>query len=148
MSTEPKPTCRSRRFSKVSLASSFFAAVLALALGVVLFLSVQTLGTQYNLYYLLWKAGIRKYEPQVALAGMFHDHAFRQRFIGMSRADFERRFPSTFYQLRRQPPIATAGEVYFISDYRQATDDSGAFGMCWMAVFRDDRLVAFDYAKA
>ena len=148
MSAEPKPTCKSPRFFKATLFSLFLAAAPALALGLLLFLSVQTLGTQYNLYYLLWKAGFRTYEPQVALAGMFHDHAFRQRFIGMSRADFERRFPSTFYQLRRQPPIAKAGEVYFISDYRQATDESGAFSMCWMAVFRDDRLVEFDYAKA
>ena len=148
MSTESEPTCRFPRFSKVSLASTLLVVALMLGLGVVLFLSVQPLGTQYNLYYLLWKAGVRKYESQVALAGIFHDHDFRQSFTGLSRSDFERRFPSTFYQVRRQPPIAKAGEVYFISDYRQATDESAAFGMCWMAVFRDDRLVEFDFAKA
>ena len=122
----------------------FPSALLALTI----FLSVQSLGTQYNLYYLLWKAGLRSYEPQVALSGIFHDHRYRDHFLGMSQAEFESHFPSTFHHVVCQPPIAREGDLYFVSDLRQARDETGVFGMCWMAVFRDGRLFEFTFAKA
>lgn len=134
-----------RRFS---LWSWLLLALPTALLALTVFLSLQSLGTQYNLYYILWKTGLRSYEPQVALSGIFHDHSYRDHFLGMSQAEFESHFPATFHRVVRQPPIARDGDLYFVSDYRQARDETGAFGMCWMAVFRDDRLIEFTFAKA
>ncbi len=119
----------------------------SITLAFVLFLASQSLGTQYNLYYLLWKAGIRRYEPQVALSGIFHDHAYREHFVGMTQAEFEKHFPSTFHRVRRQPPIAAPGEAFYIDDYSQSIREDGRFDMCWFVVVRENKVVKFSLAK-
>jgi hypothetical protein len=113
----------------------------------ILCLAIQPLGSQCNLYYVLWKVGLRGYDARVVLGGMFHDHSYRQRFIGMSHAEFEALFPYTFFACTRQPPIAKSNETYYIDDYQQAKAQTGQYGMCWLVVFRDGRLVEFSFLK-
>lgn len=147
MNPHTKPEHKAAAAPMPTVLAIFLAASLASTLGLVLFLSVQPLGAQYNLYYLLWKTGLRPYESQVALAGLFHDRAFRESLTGLSRAEFEKRFPSTFYQVNHQPPVAKAGEIFFISDFESSVSETGGFTKCWVVMFKDDALVEFYFSK-
>jgi hypothetical protein len=133
---------RLKRLIPIGLASTSL-----LALAIVVFLACQTLNTRYNLYYLLWKAGWRRYESPVALSGMFHDHAFRRSLLGMTMQKFEERFPHTFFRVVKPPPVAKPGQVYMISDLAQSRNPDGHFGLCWLVVFENDRLIEFDFFK-
>jgi hypothetical protein len=134
--------------SRRILASLIIASVfLLVTLIIILFLARQSSSTHYNLSYLLWKGGLKGYESSVALPGMIHDHAFRQKMVGISLTDFEARFPSTFYEVKTPPPIAKPGQRYFINDYHQAQREDGGFGFVWYAVFEDGRLVELDISK-
>ena len=134
--------------SRRILASLIIAiGFLLVTLIIILFLARQSSSTHYNLSYLLWKGGLKGYESSVALPGMIHDHAFRQKMVGISLADFEARFPSTFYEVKTPPPIAKPGQRYFINDYHQAQREDGGFGFVWYAVFEDGRLVELDISK-
>jgi hypothetical protein len=124
------------------------AATSLSALVIVVFLACQSLNTQYNLYYLLWKAGWRRYESAVALSGMFHDHAFRQSLLGSTVQQFEERFPHSFFKVVKPPPVAKLGQIYMISDLAQSQNSDGHFGLCWLAVFENDRLIEFNFCKA
>ena len=134
--------------SRRILASLIVASgLLLVALLIILFLARQSSSTHYNLSYLLWKAGLKGYESSVALPGMIHDHTFRQKLVGISLADFEAQFPSTFYEVKTPPPIAKPGQRYFINDYHQAQRKDGGFGFVWYAVFEEGRLVELDISK-
>lgn len=111
------------------------------------FLAVQTLDTQYNLYYLLWKAGVRPYERTVAWRGLMHDFKHRQQLIGMTVEQFERTFPGTFHKVVKAPPIAKPNQEYYIDDFQQAQNKEGGFTLCWCAVFEDGRLIECEVAK-
>ena len=136
------------RFYRRILASLILASgLLLVTLIIILFLARQSSSTHYNLSYLLWKGGLKGYEPSVALPGMFHDHSYRKKMIGSSLTDFEARFPSTFYEVKTPPPIAKPNQRYFINDYHQAQREEGGFGFVWYAVFEDGRLVELDISK-
>jgi hypothetical protein len=136
------------RVSRRILASLIIASgFLLVTLIIIIFLARQSSSTHYNLSYLLWKGGLKGYESSVALPGMIHDHAFRQKMVGISLADFEARFPSTFYEVKTPPPIAKPGQRYFINDYHQAQREDGGFGFVWYAVIEDGRLVELDISK-
>jgi len=125
----------------------FTSGFLLVSLVFILFLARQSSSTHYNLSYLLWKGGLKGYEPSVALPGMIHDHSYRQKMLGSSLSDFEARFPSTFYEVKTPPPIAKPGQRYFINDYHQAQREDGGFGFVWYAVFEEGRLVQLDIFK-
>lgn len=144
-SKEMKTT--SKISSKLLASLIAVSGLLLVALLITLFLARQSSSTHYNLSYLLWKSGLKGYEPSVALPGMIHDHTFRQNMVGISLADFEARFPSTFYEVKTPPPIAKPGQRYFINDYHQAQRDDGGFGFVWYAVFEGGRLVEIDISK-
>lgn len=131
-------------------ASKVLAILLVVAIcliGGIGFLARQSLSTHYNLYYLMWKAGLRPYDPIVARAGMIHDLDFRQSLKGMTISEFERLFPSTFYEVGTLPPIARPGQRFFIDDYQQSKREAGGFGMVWLAIFEDGRLVELEFSK-
>jgi len=117
------------------------------AISCVGFLAKQSLSTQYNLYYLMWKAGMRPYDSVVARAGMFHDHEFTSSLKGMSMEEFEKLFPSTFYEVETLPPIARPGQRFFIDDYHQSRKEAGGFGMVWLAIFESGKLVELEFSK-
>ncbi len=132
---------------RLTVALSLLSLFIFGALVVVIELARQDARTQYNLSYLLWKSGLKPYEPSVALLGMIHDQDFRQELNGISPSEFEKRFPSTFYEVKTLPSIAKPGQRYFIDDYQQAQSEDGGFGVVWLAVFENDRLVELDIHK-
>jgi hypothetical protein len=137
----------SKTSRRLIIALSLLSLFLFGALVVVIDLARQDAGTHYNLSYLLWKSGFKPYEPSVALQGMTHDHEFRQKLNGISPLEFERRFPSTFYEVKTLPPDAKPGQRYFINDYHQAQKEEGGFGFVWLAVFENDRLLELGIYK-
>ena len=137
----------SKAARRLIIALSLLSLFLLGSLVVVIDLARQDARTHYNLSYLLWKSGLKPYEPSVALLGMIHDQEFRQELNGISRSEFEKRFPSTFYEVKTLPSIAKPGQRYFIDDYQQAQREDGGFGDVWLAVFENDRLVELDIHK-
>ena len=132
---------------RLIVALSLLSLFLFGALAVVIELARQDARTHYNLSYLLWKSGLKPYEPSVALLGMIHDDEFRQDLKGISRSEFEGRFPSTFYEVKTLPPTAKQGQRHFIDDYEQAQREDGGFGFVWLAVFENDRLIELEIFK-
>ncbi len=132
---------------RLTAALSLLSLFLFGALAVVIQLAREDAGTHYNLSYLLWKGGLKPYEPSVVLLGMTHDHEFRQELKGTSPSEFEKRFPATFYEVKTLPSSAKPGQRYFIDDYRQARREAGGFGGVWVAVFENDRLRELEFDK-
>jgi hypothetical protein len=110
-------------------------------------LAKESLSTHYNLYYLMWKAGLRSYDSSIALSGMFHDHEFRTSLLGASISEFNARFPSTFYEVKKLPPVAKEGQRFFIDSYEESIREDGSFGMVWLAVFENGKLVELEFSK-
>ena len=137
-----------RRWRRAAILFAVTTACSLALLAVTAFLAVQDLNTHYNLYYLLWKAGIRPYERPIAFGGLFHDSSYQQRLIGVSFEQFTQAFPNTFYKVRKPPPIAKPNQEFYINDYQRAQREDGRYDGCWEAIFEDGRLVAFDYSKA
>lgn len=101
------------------------------------------LSTHYNLYYSDWKEGKRAYEPVVALKGMYHDLEFRDSLKGMTVAEFERKFPNTFFEIQGGEPDAHRRS--FIDSYEDAKKGNASYG--WIAVFENDRLIELEFTK-
>jgi hypothetical protein len=137
----------SKMTRRLIIALSVLTLFLSGALVVVIFLARQDAGTHYNLSYLLWKSGLKPYEQSIALPGMTHDKEFRQELHGITPSEFEKRFPSTFYEVKTLPSIAKPGQRYFINDYQQAQREEGGFSFVWLAVFDNDRLIELDVFK-
>ena len=111
------------------------------------FLARQSLQTHYNLYYLMWKSGMRLYEREIALQGMIHDDRFRKSLAGISPSEFESRFPSTFFELKHLSTTAKGNQRYFIDDYAQAQRADGRYEFVWLAIFEDGKLVELEISK-
>ncbi len=141
MSTTPRPS------RKLIVILSGVSISLFGALAAVLELARQDSATHYNLSYLLWKGGLKNYEASVALPGMTHDHKFRDGLVGISPAEFEKRFPATFYEVQSLPPIAKPGERYFINDYHQSRSEDAGFSFVWLAVFKKNQLATLEISK-
>lgn len=103
------------------------------------------LNTHYNLYYVDWKNGKRRYESIVALCGMFHDNAFRDSLKGMPLGKFEEKFPNTFFEIKYRDEKPNRTHRVFIADYQQAMEGRTSYG--WVAQFENDRLVELEYTK-
>ena len=116
-------------------------------LASVVLLSLLELNDRHNLYYLLWKAGIRRYDAPIALDGLIHDDHFHRGLIGISTEAFLRQFPNTFHKVHSRQHDLTSNQVLYIDDYRKATQESGSVCNCWHAVFEDDQLVSFEFCK-
>ena len=138
-------TIRRFRLCVIGLGLALACTMVLLLAG--MYLAKKSLSTHYNLYYLMWKNGFRRYEAPVALSGMFDDQEFRRSLIGITVSDFESRFPLTFYEVRKLPPIAKEGQRYFIDNYERSIREDGAFGMVWLAVFENGRLVELYFSK-
>jgi hypothetical protein len=101
--------------------------------------------THYNLYYLNWKAGKRPYEAEVALSGMHHDREFRNSLKGITVEEFNRRFPSTFYEIRYPNDESPREKRIFTHSYEHAMKGEAALG--WRVEFQNDRLTEFEMYK-
>ena len=143
--SDPSQAAKRWRLATITLAVALTAAIVTIAcIG---FLAKQSMATHYNLYYLMWKAGLRPYDSFVARAGMIHDREFRDSLSGLSVEEFEKIFPSTFYEVETLPPIAKPDQKFFIDDYHQSKREAGGFGMVWLAIFEDGRLIELEFSK-
>ena len=106
-----------------------------------------TLSDHRNLYYTLWKAGLREYDWTVVKSGMLHDHGFRESLRELTLEEFEQRFPGTFYEMQTPPPRAEEGRSYYTDNYFASRPDSHQYGFGWIVVFKDGRLLEFGYEK-
>jgi hypothetical protein len=122
------------------------ASLLFVLMGVT-WLAVQPLDAQYNLYYLLWKAGIRPYDRTVVFSSLFYDQSCQQRFLGVTVNQFQQKFPNTFYKVRKLPPSAKPNQEYYIDNFQQAESEECTYGFCWLAIFEDGRLIEFGITK-
>ena len=142
------PLIRTCRFWKgLAIFLGLLSATLMAILVVGFTCARYDLMTHYNLYYLMWKSGYRRYEAPVALSGMFHDISYRDSLIGMSVEEFLKRFPATFYEVKVPPPIAAPNQRWFVDDYAQSIRPTGPGGMCWEAVFENNRLIHISFHK-
>ena len=106
-----------------------------------------TLSDHHNLYYTLWKAGLRDYDWTVASGGLLHDQEFRESLKGLTIEEFEARFPNTFYEMQTPPPNAIEGRSYYTDNYFSSRSDGHQYGFGWVVVFEDGRLLEFGYEK-
>ena len=148
---------RLRAASKSDSSGSFlFWKASTFILGVALVISIfrnidlqqkasYNLMTHYNLYYLNWKAGKRPYEAEVALSGMHHDREFRNSLKGITVDEFNRRFPSSFYEIRYPNDESPREKRIFINSYEQAMKGEASYG--WRVEFQNDRLTEFEMYK-
>src|SRR4051794_19011720 len=104
-SSSESTSCASLRWwRRVAITFALTTGFIVMLLAAVAFLATQSLTTHYNLYYLLWKAGIRSYEQPIAFGGLLHDGTYSKRFIGMTVEQFQQAFPGTFYKVLKAPP--------------------------------------------
>ena len=86
-----------RRWQRATLVLALTTACSLGILAATVFLATRPPNRHYNLYYLLWKAGIRTNAQPIAIEELLNDHSYRQQFIGMTVAQFEQVVPRTFY---------------------------------------------------
>lgn len=127
----------------VSAACFILIALIACAL----YMARLSLSDHHNLYYILWKAGLREYDWTVAKGGMLHDQGFRESLRGLTIEEFEKRFPSTFYEMQSPPPNAKEDRSYFTDNYFASRSDGHQYGFGWVVVFEKGRLLEFGYEK-
>ena len=101
-----------------------------------------------NLYYTLWKMGLRDYDQTIALAGIIHDREFRESLGGLTVEEFEKVFPDTFYEMQSRPPSAIESRSYFIDNYSASRSDGQQYPFVgWVAIFENGRLVELRFEK-
>lgn len=124
-------------------------SLLLMALGVCAFYTATlSLSDHRNLYYTLWKLGLRDYDQTVAKAGMFHDRPFRESLKGLTVEEFETVFPNTFFEMQGRPPCAIDGRSYFVDSYPASRSDGQSRPFVgWVAEFENGRLVGVEWEK-
>lgn len=144
--TPPTPD-KAARWRFVAIISLLALALVTTLLAGGVFLARQSLSTHYNLYYVMWKAGLRPYDSLIARSGMFHDREFRASLLGISQDDFERRFPDTFFEIQNPPESAKPNQTFYTDNYHQSRPGAHFYGPSWIAVFEDGRLISLEYDK-
>lgn len=103
----------------------------------------EDLDSEFNLYYVLWKYGMRRYESAVALSGLHDDYSYQQHFIGMKKEEFLETFPNTFWGVKIPYRNAFPGEEWYVEDYRNSQTEEGGGGG-WRVVFENGRVYKFE----
>lgn len=130
------------------MGASAACVILFVLVACVFYMATLSLSDHRNLYYTMWRVGLRDYDATVAKAGLIDDREFRESLKGLTVEEFEKVFPHTFYEMKRRPPSAREGRSFFVDDYsasRSIGQDDPFVG--WMAVFDDGRLIEFEWHK-
>ena len=102
----------------------------------------------HNLYYKLWKAGLRDYDWSIASRGMTHDLKFRQSLHGSTLEEFEERFPNTFHEKSgRVTKPSNNRHVIYARDYEYFETSGPLEGSGWKAIFIRGKLVDLSWDK-
>lgn len=137
----------STKWKRLAIGSSLIAVLFLVVIACGFYLARLTLSDHRNLYYTLWKTGLRDYDWTVAQGGLLHDHEFREALRGLTVEEFEQRFPNTFYEMQTPPPDAVEGRSYYTDNYFASRRDGHQYGFGWLVVFEDGRLLEFGYDK-
>ena len=112
-----------------------------------LYMARLSLTDHRNLYYTMWKGGIREYDWTVTKAGILNDHGFRESLQGLTVEEFKKTFPNTFYEMQSSPPDARADRTYFTDNYFASRPGGHQYGFMWVVVFEKGRLINFGNDK-
>lgn len=137
----------SRKWKRLAIGASLIGVFLLAVISCGLYMARLTLTDHRNLYYTLWKAGLRDYDWTVASGGLLHDHGYRDSLRGLTLEKFEQRFPNTFYKMQSPPPNAVEGRTYYTDNYFASRPDGHQYGFGWVVVFEDGELLEFGFEK-
>jgi len=133
---------------RTAILCAVLCALLALVIGFMLYMARQPSNDHKNLYYVMWKLGLRDYASNIALPGMVHDQSFRESLRGISVDEFQELFPATFYEMEWSPrPDTPQKRTYWVDDYQAATSSGHLYGIHWVAIFEGGKLVALEFDK-
>lgn len=126
---------KEKRFIKVALLLGIGTCLLCLVL-----MAFQPRDSHRNLHYVAWKWGLASYDKDMVCNVMRFDGSFRVSLVGIDEQSFLRKFPDTFYRLKRQVAWAREDETIYtdIFDGAQPSDYRAAQG--WVAIFRNGKL--------
>jgi hypothetical protein len=147
MHTTKEEMISKRRGKAIEWILGIIILVSILALGLIIHLSRLEPRDHRNLRYLMWKAGMRNYDKNEVLEGIFHDHTFQRSLNGMSLSEFHRMFPASFHPISSAAPESTSGDVRLTSDPCGTTSPFPLIPEGYVAHFRGGKLVSFDYHK-
>ena len=141
------PSITQKKWKRLALALSPACLVLSGGFAVALYMAGMPLTDHRNLYYTLWKLGLREYDWTVTKAGMTNDHRFRKSLQGISIEEFNKTFPNTFHEMQSPPPGTKEDQTCFTDNYFASRPGSHQYGFMWIVVFEDGRLLRFDHDK-
>jgi hypothetical protein len=135
------------RWKQLAIAALALCLILIGIIAFILDAARLSLSDHHNLYYTLWKHGLRDYDWTVTDGRMLHDHEFRESLHGLTLEEFENRFPNTFHKMQTPPPDAQAGRSYYTDNYFASQPNGHQHGFGWVVVFENGRLLEFGYEK-
>lgn len=143
-----RPNVSQKKWKRLALGLSAICLILVSLIACGLHMARLSLSDHRNLYYTLWKSGLRDYDQTVAKAGMFHDREFRESLKGLTVEEFKKVFPNTFYEMQSRPPSAIEGRSYFVDNHSASRSDRQQYPFVgWVAVFENGRLVEVEWDK-
>jgi hypothetical protein len=142
-----QPSITPKKWKRLAMGASAVCIALTGVFACALYMARMPLTDHRNLYYTLWKLGIREYDWTVTKAGMSNDHGFRESLQGLSIEEFNKTFPNTFYEMQSPPPGAKEGQTYFTDNYFASRPGGHQYGFMWIIVFEDGRLIRFGNDK-
>lgn len=137
-----------KKWKRLSIGAFAFCVILTGLVACAFYCATLSLSDHRNLYFTLWKMGLRDYDQTVAKAGMFDDREFRDSLKGLTVEEFEKVFPNTFYEMHSPPPSAIEGRSYLVDNYSasRSIDQKYPF-VGWVAIFENGRLVELEWEK-
>ena len=142
-----QPSITPKKWKRTAIGASVACFIFIGLFACTLYLARLSLSDHRNLYYTLWKAGLREYDWTVAKGGMLHDHEFRESLRGLTIKEFEKRFPITFYEMQTPPPNAKEDRSYFVDNYFASQAGGHQYGFVWVVVFEKGKLLEFGNDK-
>jgi hypothetical protein len=136
-----------RFWKRCTIALGVLVVFLLAAISYLWSLACLDLGSHTNLYYRLWKVGVRPFEAPVALGGLYDDSKHQAKLIGISKAEFDKLFPDTFFEFRNPPLGAKPGQRWFVQSYAASVGSPGA-SWGWVAIFENNVLIEFALSEA
>lgn len=136
-----------RRGKAIEWMLGIFILSSLVALGLIIYLSSLEPGDHRNLRYLMWKAGLRDYDKNEVLQGIFHDRSFQRSLNGMSLSEFHRLFPASFHPISHAGPGSASSDVFLTPDPTGTTSPIPIIPEGYVAHFRGGKLVSFECHK-
>ena len=135
------------RWKRVAILASTICVILSGIIGGGLYLSKLSLSDHHNLYYLLWKSGLRDYDWTVVQGGILHDQNFRESLVGKTPSEFKGIFPNTFHEMESSHYTDQPNKTFYTDNYAASRPEGHQYGFIWIVVFENGKLVEFGSDK-